>query len=445
MELLRTVHSEAFFFVTIKNTFMKILFIVLFLGTTLFGRGQYQPPVDKCKTVIDYKEGRFLDSLMEIIGNKRIVALGEDTHGTAEFYTLRAAITQRLIKEKGFNVVILENPHEDMMALQEGLPTEQLDTLMRRHLFSIYQTKQMQAFLQWFKKHSRQYPALRLAGCDDSFHEILPQLLMKEAAKYGNDNLNNLCHEFLLRQTLSIKEFYARSSQPKPDSLPGSMQFGQATYRLLNNIDSLCEVQKIQHPKLKELIFHAKTSYVYYDRFAKKLAVSRDEIMADRINYYAADPGAKIVVWAHSAHIAKQAWLDDEIGLMGATVLKKFPADYIAIGMSGGQGSYSYIKNRFINNDHHFTDSLFNDVLHQRKADSWNELLMRNTAENYLLDFSKLNTTERIDLDKKRPLKVMGYGKESDTAKEYYDISLVQLFDVLIFLKNTTHTTALFN
>jgi erythromycin esterase len=445
MELLHTVHSEAFSFVTTNKTFMKIVFIALFLGTALYGNTQYQPPIDKCKTVIDYKKGRFLDSLMEIIGNKRIVALGEDTHGTAEFYTLRAAITQRLIKEKGFNVVILENPHEDMMVLQEGLPTEKLDTLMRRHLFSIYQTKQMKEFLQWFKKYSRKYPALRLAGCDDSYHEILPQLLMKEAAKYGNDNLNKLCHEFLLRQTLSVAAFYARSSQPKSDSLPGSMQFGQATYRLLNNIDSLCEVQKIQHPKLKELIFHAKTAYVYYDRFAKKLAVSRDGIMGDRINYYAADPGTKIVVWAHSGHISKSAWLYDEIGLMGATVSKKFPADYIAIGMSGGQGSYSYIKNRFINNDHHFTDSLFNGILHQPKAGSWNELLMGNTTENYLLDFSKLNTAERIELDKKRPLKVMGYGKESDTAKEYYDISLGQLFDVLIFLKSTTHTTALYN
>ncbi|HEX6427307.1 MAG TPA: erythromycin esterase family protein [Niastella sp.] len=424
---------------------MKYLLIVLFLGTTLYGKAQYQPPVDKIKTVIDYKKGRFLDSLMAIVGNKRIVALGEDTHGTAEFYALRAAITQRLIKEKGFNIVILENPHEDMMALQEGLPTGKLDTLMRRHLFSIYQTKQMQEFLQWFKKYSRKHAALRLAGCDDSYYEILPQLLIKEAAKYGNDNLNNMCHEFLLRQTLSVKEFYARSSQPKPDSLPNDMQYGRATYRLLNKIDSLCEGQKIQDPKLKELIFHAKTAYVYYDRFAKKLAVSRDEIMGDRINYYAADPGAKIVVWAHSGHISKSAWLNDELGLMGATVSKKFPADYMAIGISGGQGSYSYIKNRFINNDHRFTDSLFNGNLHKSKVGSWNELLMGNAAENYFLDFSKLNTTERNELDKKRPLKMMGYGKESDTEKEYYDVSLGQLFDVLIFLKNTTHTMALFN
>jgi erythromycin esterase-like protein len=424
---------------------MKMVITALFLLATLYGNTQFQAPIDKCKTVIDGRKGPFLDSLMKIIGNKRIVALGEDTHGTAEYYELRAAITQRLIKEKGFNVVILENPHEDMMALQAGLQTEPLDTLMKRHLFSIYQTKQMQSFLQWFKQYAKKRKGLRLAGCDDSYREILPQQLIKEAARYGNESLNTLCNEFLFRQTLSIKDFYARYPDLKPDTLPKELQFGQATYNLLNRIDSLCEAQKIQDPGMKELLFQAKTNYVYHGRFLKKEPVSRDEIMGDRINYYAADPSAKIVVWAHSGHIAKYAWLYDEIGLMGVTVLKKFPADYIAIGLSGSQGSYSYIKNRFINNDHQFTDSLFNGNLHAGKPNSWNELLMKNTTGNYLLDFSKLNLEERNELNKPRPLKMLGYNMESDSAKEYYDISLVQLFDVLIFLSNTTHTTALFN
>jgi erythromycin esterase len=423
---------------------MKLLFIPLFLLITLLGNSQHQLPIEKCKTVIDPK-GRFLDSLMAVIGNKRIVALGEDTHGTGEFYALRAAITQRLIKEKGFKMVILENPHEDMMAMQAALHTEPLDTLMRRHLFSIYQTKQMQSFLQWFSKYARKNTLLRLAGCDDSYRHLLPQALIKAAARYKSDRLNRLCKEFLFRQTLSIKEYYTRFPELKPDTLPKQMQFGLATWRLLNQIDSLCTAQKMQDPQLSELLFHAKTNYIYYDRIIKKEAVSRDEIMAHRINYYAADPKAKIVVWAHSGHIAKYAWLHNELGLMGATVQKKFPADYIAIGISGGQGSYSFIKNRFINDDHNFTDSLFKGMLHTSKTGSWNETLMNNTTANFFLDFSRLTEAERTELNKQRPLKLLGYGREDDKASDYYDVSLAQLFDVLIFLKETSQTTALFN
>ena len=42
------------------------------------------------------------DPLLDIIGNARFVLLGEATHGTHEFYSERAQITKRLIREKGF-------------------------------------------------------------------------------------------------------------------------------------------------------------------------------------------------------------------------------------------------------------------------------------------------------------------------------------------------------
>lgn len=46
--------------------------------------------------------------LLELIGNARLVLLGEASHGTHEFYRERAQITKRLIKEKGFTAVAVE-------------------------------------------------------------------------------------------------------------------------------------------------------------------------------------------------------------------------------------------------------------------------------------------------------------------------------------------------
>ncbi|MDP9349521.1 MAG: erythromycin esterase family protein, partial [Gemmatimonadota bacterium] len=48
------------------------------------------------------------DALMEMVGDARVVLLGEATHGTHEFYHERARITQRLIDEKGFTAVAVE-------------------------------------------------------------------------------------------------------------------------------------------------------------------------------------------------------------------------------------------------------------------------------------------------------------------------------------------------
>jgi erythromycin esterase-like protein len=44
---------------------------------------------------------RDYDTLMDFIGDARLVLLGEATHGTHEFYQARAHITSRLICEKG--------------------------------------------------------------------------------------------------------------------------------------------------------------------------------------------------------------------------------------------------------------------------------------------------------------------------------------------------------
>jgi erythromycin esterase-like protein len=49
-----------------------------------------------------------LDSLIELIGESRIVLLGEATHGTQEFYRLRSELTRRLIIEKHFDAIAVE-------------------------------------------------------------------------------------------------------------------------------------------------------------------------------------------------------------------------------------------------------------------------------------------------------------------------------------------------
>ena len=54
-----------------------------------------------------------LDPLIERIGDARFVLLGEASHGTSEYYTWRASLSERLIREKGFSFVAVEGdwPH----------------------------------------------------------------------------------------------------------------------------------------------------------------------------------------------------------------------------------------------------------------------------------------------------------------------------------------------
>lgn len=47
-------------------------------------------------------------SLTAAIGDEKYVLLGESSHGTAEFYKIRAEISKRLIVEKGFTFIAVE-------------------------------------------------------------------------------------------------------------------------------------------------------------------------------------------------------------------------------------------------------------------------------------------------------------------------------------------------
>ena len=48
------------------------------------------------------------ESLMELVGDRRLVLIGEASHGSHEFYRERAVLTKRLIAEKGFDGVAIE-------------------------------------------------------------------------------------------------------------------------------------------------------------------------------------------------------------------------------------------------------------------------------------------------------------------------------------------------
>src|SRR5687768_4981986 len=54
-----------------------------------------------------------LDALIDDIGDRSIVMLGEASHGTHEFYTWRTAISKRLIEEKGFSFIGVEGDWPD--------------------------------------------------------------------------------------------------------------------------------------------------------------------------------------------------------------------------------------------------------------------------------------------------------------------------------------------
>lgn len=376
-----------------------------------------------------------LEVLIELIGDKKIVAIGEDTHGTSEFYKLREAITKKLILEKGFNIVVLENPYDDIELLFEQIQTKSLDTLMRKHLFSIYQTHEMKSFLNWMKSNSLN-KSIQLKGCDDSYWAI-DQILKQEVAEVNDPKLNELCLSFIDKSTLGLDE-YLKKYPDIPEPPENEMELGMLAYQEVKDIEGYLISKSLYSERFKELIFNIKTSYVNFRNMSKNQPLfSRDQVMAERISYFANDSNSKIIVWAHNAHISNTVIIDNEIGIMGKDLKQLYGENYFSIGMSSLEGSYSYLENKFINNDHDYDDEIKQAKIMLRPKESWEKIFGKIKSDAYYFESKKIKTDDFTE-----NLKLIGYGKE--TEGDYYKLSPLKMFDAIIFIKETSPTTEMF-
>lgn len=99
-----------------------------------------------------------LDPLLQRIGSSRVVLLGEATHGTSEFYRMRARITRDLIVKKGFRCVAIEADWPDAARVDHYVrhfqypPSEW--TAFARFPTWMWRNVEVREFVSWLRKHN---------------------------------------------------------------------------------------------------------------------------------------------------------------------------------------------------------------------------------------------------------------------------------------------------
>jgi protein-L-isoaspartate(D-aspartate) O-methyltransferase len=97
--------------------------------------------------------------LIDRFAERRVILLGEASHGTSEFYRARAAITRRLIERHGFTIVAVEADWPDASAVDRYVrhrpaprdaapPFQRFPTWMWRNV-------EMESFIEWLRIHNR--------------------------------------------------------------------------------------------------------------------------------------------------------------------------------------------------------------------------------------------------------------------------------------------------
>lgn len=264
-----------------------------------------------------------VDQLLGLIGPARIVLLGEATHGTHEFYDLRAALTRRLIADHGFRAVAIEGDWPDALRVdryvrQLGDDVSAAEALAGFERFPIWMWRNtdVAAFVDWLHGHNARRPPPERAGFYGvdlySLHasiaavlsyldEIDPDAAQRARARYACfDHAGEAPHTYGTQAHLRVEasceqEVVAQlvEMQRRHVARSGRAPGGDAWFHALQNASVVRDAE------------------AYYRTMFVGRSASwnlRDTHMADTIDALAQHLGtegepARVVVWAHNSHV----------------------------------------------------------------------------------------------------------------------------------------------
>ncbi|WP_229971281.1 erythromycin esterase family protein [Pontibacter harenae] len=296
-----------------------------------------------------------LDILLQEIGDAKVVLLGEASHGTSEYYTWRAAITKRLIQEKGFDFIAVEGEWADSYRVNQFVKGEPQDSAAAVALLEQYNrwptwmwgNYEIASLVSWLNRYNQNVPAASKAGLYgldvyclwESMTELMPYI--KE-------------HPSLVKSASEVHQCF----QPYSADV---MQYAQAVASASANCRAETnrlwkEVQKLAKAKgaaKSEAQFVAEQNALvalngerYYRTAATNSSESwniRDRHMMQTLKRLLQfhGPTSKAIVWQHNTHVGDARYTDmvdnGEINV-GQLVRKEYGQDNVFIV---GFGSYS--------------------------------------------------------------------------------------------------------
>jgi erythromycin esterase-like protein len=111
------------------------------------------------------------DLLLQQLARAKLALLGEASHGTHEFYAERVALSQRLIREHGFNAVAVEADWPDAWRVNRYVRGRSDDASAEAALSGferfptwMWRNTVVRDFVEWLREHNRALPPSRQVG-----------------------------------------------------------------------------------------------------------------------------------------------------------------------------------------------------------------------------------------------------------------------------------------
>jgi erythromycin esterase len=284
--------------------------------------------VKELKKLLTHKLQNFdkdLDPLLEHIGNCRYILLGEASHGTSEFYILRAEITKRLITEKGFSFIAVEGDWPDCYRVNryvKGMANSGSSAYKVLHAFSRWPTwmwanREMVNLIEWLRSYNRVQKDDRKVGFYGldvySLWESL-DAVMQYLRKNYPDAMKSAIEAYRCFEPYGKDvEGYARATAFIPESCEDEVM--EMLIELMHKASEEGDGRLKEEDDGQEAYFNAeqnavvaKNAELYYRTMMHGGAASwnvRDHHMMNTLERLMKFHGndAKSIVWAHNTHI----------------------------------------------------------------------------------------------------------------------------------------------
>lgn len=276
--------------------------------------------------------------LKKMIGNRRIVALGEATHGTSEFFKMKHRLTRFLAEEMGFTVFAIEANMPEARKVNryvltgEGDPKEALAGMY----FWTWNTTEVLAMIEWMREYNKSGKGhIEFHGFDMQYPQggmESVRAFVKKADPGFVETLEN--HYKLVREQYEIKKKRDGSSvdYKKWYDATGSVHDHLAANRdtYLKSFDA-AEVDRVIRDA--DVVRQGAELYLPGKR-------SRDHSMADNFNWILAHSpkGTKVVTWAHNGHVSRDYHLFKS---MGSILHEEYGDDMMVFGFTYHRGTYT--------------------------------------------------------------------------------------------------------
>ena len=267
-----------------------------------------------------------LQKLKKVIGDARIVSLGEQTHGTREFFRMKHRLTEFLASEMGFTLFAIEANMPEAYQVNRYVLTGQGDPreLLKGMYFWTWNTQEVLDMILWMRDFNQsgrghieflgfdmQYTSVAATVARDLVAKVEPGYSGRAKDLINRVNAANGNGAASAADLAAAQELYDHLAQNRDGYLARAsreeVDWGIQNARIL----------------LQDMQLLAGT-------------VSRDESMADNVDWILEqNPDARIVLWAHNAHIAKSQ------GAMGSYIAGRYGPRAVSLGFAFDGGSYN--------------------------------------------------------------------------------------------------------